>query len=201
MERIFHETHQKPKSIGLSISLLVFQLIFMSLATYADSRPVEVAFLIAYDHYGNPIRSERGGRFSHVAISYRGQWLHAHPKTGVELTDNLHEYGSVEEVLTHPDWKEPNIAQVLRWLGKPFDLDLDWFNPDSTYCSKLVGQLLGLHPHNMKFTGDIRWGYSHLVGKKGMSPDYIHRELKRRGFVRQNIQCSQLLQIALQDSP
>lgn len=149
----------------------------------ALSPAAEVAFLELHSADGRPVQLEPGGRFGHVAIRYRGQWLHAHPHCGVELTDSLEEYGDQVVVIKNEARPEPTDEQVLIWLGKPFDRTYRWDNPIATYCTRLVAELLGVKPTPMLFSSEL-WQnhFMRTVGTPGLSPDELYRALLEQDF-------------------
>ncbi|WP_413575754.1 hypothetical protein ACLVWU_15435 [Bdellovibrio sp. HCB290] len=159
--------------------LLASILIFSS-AAFAG---VKVAFFEAKDSSGQLITMEDGGRFYHVAISVDDKWLHTHVYWGVQLIPDLHQLG--EPALILENEKSPGLqeADLKQFLNQRYDSTYSWSNPDKTYCSKLVAQILNVAPSPMTFSGTI-WrgktsGYSRELG---VSPDDLYRELKKRGF-------------------
>lgn len=122
--------------------------LLLSLLTAMASEAVEVGFVTYID-------AESGGRNRyHVFLSYPDRhqsWIHAYPPLGVTVFSDLHEFffapdtHHVEVELFHaPFWK---IASHLYrpYLGKEFDADYDGRRPNSTYCSKMVGEILGMY--------------------------------------------------------
>ncbi|WP_413289920.1 YiiX/YebB-like N1pC/P60 family cysteine hydrolase [Bdellovibrio sp. HCB337] len=124
------------------------------------------------------------GRFSHVAISYKGQWLHTHPYRGVELVSTvaLGHMGVLTEVMVLNDRSEPSEKFVNEVLGKPYDHGYSW-DSDGYYCSKLVGIILGLQPKPMTFDASI-WppSFQKLKGRPGISPDDVYLQLTKQGY-------------------
>ncbi len=151
-------------------------ILFFPLMSLAS---LQVAFLEIHDAAGNLVQFEPHGRFGHLAISYQGQWLHAHPYYGVQLVReaDLQKIGTLAALVTvdgHPDLS-PEVVQPL--LGKPFDHDYNW-DDEKYYCSELVGKLLGLPPQPMDFSAAI-WPpeYKKHQGEPGLSPDGIFQQL------------------------
>lgn len=143
---------------------------------------VTVAFLQVRNYHGQVVQLEPGGQFAHMAISFKGMWLHAHPLKGVELvsTEKLSKIGVIQEQIELSDIEELDETKVAKFLGKPFDGDYSW-NDDAIYCAELVAKLLGLRPTPMTFDSAL-WPpqYQALSGKLGLSPDDIYQILSRR---------------------
>jgi hypothetical protein len=153
-------------------------LIFTAFPTWA----ADVLFIEVHQN-GRPIQLEPGGRFFHVAIRYKGQWLQAHPHGGVSLVDDIRHYGDRFVMLSNPSVPEPADDYVRRWLGKPFDFTYNWFNEKANYCTRLAAEALGVPPQPMSFAADV-WK-RHFVrpeGEPGLSPDKLYAELLKRGF-------------------
>lgn len=132
---------------------------------------------------------EPNGRFFHVALSYRGGWLHAHPTRGVEFVSSVSELGSHVEIWENPNVPDPKKRWVQRELRKPYDPLFRWEDRSTTYCSKLVGRFLKIPPTVMTFLGQF-WRASarpewarlpHPVGALGLSPDEIAHWLRGPG--------------------
>lgn len=157
--------------------------VLLSLALLASRLAVaaDVAFIEFRDSRGKPIVLETGGRFAHVAIRVGDQWLHAHPRGGVMLSKDLSGFGMVRQILRNPSVPEPSAEWVQSQLGLPYDFNYSWDASDRTYCSKLVGQYLGLPPHPMQFDAPI-WrqlpGIEKHAGEPGLSPDGVWFALK-----------------------
>lgn len=138
------------------------------------------------------VELEPGGRFVHVAISYQNGWLHVHPRRGVEWRKSLPKLGFLSEILHNSQVPDPNPEVVAKWLGLPYDFQFRWEATDSSYCSKLVAQLLNIAPSPMEFDENI-WGKDtadQARGKLGISPDEVFRALLKRGY--RGGQCRQL---------
>lgn len=144
---------------------------------------VEVAFLEFHTDDGQVVELEPGGRYLHVAIRVGGQWLHAHTHQGVVLVDTLEPYGHRIIRLVNHTIPDPKPEMVATWLGKPFDRTYSWYNPEATYCTRLVADLLGISPQPMTFASR-HWKNSSMipVGQLGLSPDDLFWILRTRGF-------------------
>lgn len=154
----------------------VFILIFVfSISAVAK---VQVAFIEMRNYHGQIIQLEPGGRFAHTAISFKGQWLQAHPIRGVELVsiELIREMGEIKELLTVTDVEELDHLRVQAMLGKPFDHGYLW-DDDKIYCSELVGKLLDLPTKPMVFSDSWPLPYQQLNGLPGLSPDGAYEAL------------------------
>lgn len=145
---------------------------------------VHVAFFEIRDTSGRLVQLEVNGRFAHVAISYRGGWLHAHPIRGVERVESLSEIGAATEILVQPSLPDLSEANVAPFLGRAYDPRFRWDDLSSTYCSKLVAQLLAVEPIPMTFATEHWSDRSELPHlEPGLSPDDLYTILKSgRGF-------------------
>lgn len=168
-------------------TLVITLFLFLS-ATPARTE-VEVAFLIRKKPDGRTLQFHpKGYGFYHVAVSYKGKWLHAHPDGGVQLTKDLASFGQVAAVLKHPKKKEPSRHFVSKVLGKSYDPLFQWNNSHSFYCSKLLAQHFRLNPTLMQFEGDqwaayfLRFGFPQPPRDVGISPDEVYDLLVERGF-------------------
>jgi hypothetical protein len=170
-------------------------LFFIALFGLADpTAAAEVAFIESYDHNGRRVQLELNGQFMHVAIRVGAYWFHAHPSTGVELTPTLERYGHRIVRLVNKAISDPSSEQVYRWLGKGFDHSYSWGNHDSTYCSRLVANLLGIGPLPMQFAAE-RWQVipQKPVGELGLSPDDLFRILRSSGYSENKEDCASFL--------
>lgn len=148
----------------LTLWILSFCLVFASSLAGAASR---VAFFELRQKDGQLIPLEQGGHFYHVAIEVPGGWMHAHPFYGVQSVRDIQQLGQLYSIIQtdlNPDWK---IAQTQ--VGKKFSLQDPWNDSKSTYCSKLVAQILNLPPTLMR--NGQGWG---------LSPDDLYEILKNR---------------------
>jgi len=157
-------------------------LLSVSLQVLPRAFAAEVVFIEVHQN-GHPLVLEPGGRFFHVAIRYNGKWLQAHPRGGVTLVKDIRPYGDKFVVLRNTEIADPNPLPVFLWLGKPFDYTYAWDNPEATYCSRLVAELLGVPPQPMSFAAEIWKNHFHKPeGEPGLSPDKLYKELLKRGF-------------------
>lgn len=177
--------------MGIQKRLSVLTILFAA-QLFAVQEPeaqagLSVAFFSQRDHQGRIVQYEQGGRFSHVALSYRGRWLHVSTTNGVELIDSLEMIRGAEiaEILTDHRADELDAATVEKLLGLPYDTLFRWEDEGSTYCSKLAGTLLGIEPTPMTFTGN-GWSFFRGLprGQLGLSPEDVYAALIARGFKR-----------------
>jgi len=126
------------------VKLVMLAIIFL-LVPLTASAEVEVAFIEMRTPDGKTLQLERGGRFAHIAISYRGKWLHAHPFYGVEIVESekLERIGVIKEVWTVSGLTSLDREEVARFIGKPFDSSYSW-SDEKIYCSELVGKCSGI---------------------------------------------------------
>jgi hypothetical protein len=177
-----------------NILFIYLSLIFSIIADAA----VEVAFFEGYLQDGSLIQFEEGGRFYHVALKVDGGWLQAHPYFGVMIEPNINKVG--HHVVTLRNERIPDIReeQYKEYLGLKFTQDYDsWDDPNSTYCSKLLGKILEIEPlpfQNRKLESTL----AKILGLKnknsGLSPNDLFRILsEEREFNFQQWKCSALL--------
>ena len=159
----------------------LFALVFIfSISVHAK---VEVAFIEMRNYYGQIIELEPGGRFAHSAISYKGQWLQAHPARGVELVpiETIRKMGEIKEIIEVANLEELDEAKVLAVLGKPFDHGYLW-DDEKIYCSELIGKLLDLPTKPMVFSDAWPKSYQDKNGLPGLSPDGIYQILSSQAL-------------------
>lgn len=79
---------------------------------------VTVAFLQVRNYHGQVVQLEPGGQFAHMAISFKGMWLHAHPLKGVELvsTEKLSKIGVIQEQIELSDIEELDETKVAKFF-------------------------------------------------------------------------------------
>jgi hypothetical protein len=154
--------------------ILLLGILFLALGSLAET---QVAFIEIRDRFGNIHQLEPGGRFSHIAISYKGRWLHAHPYRGVEVIDSadLKKIGAVT-IVSLPEYSELTSDKLKTYINKPYGTGFSW-SDDTYYCSKLVGKILGMSPEPMSFNAVV-WKSSKHIGDVGLSPDDIYRKIK-----------------------
>ena len=72
---------------------------------------------------------------------------------------------------------------ILPYLKRPFDLHYDWHDQKTTYCSKLIANLLNIKPSLNHFKSSY-WSLAHGVkkGQEGISPDELYLKLLQKGF-------------------
>lgn len=164
---------QKIFLLILSAFFAVASLLLTPSQASAKSR---IAFLQTYDRNGNPIQYEPGSQFTHSAIQFDDigdQWLNAYPGEGVAIIswEQLQRHGKVTEIVEIP--QDVYMEQVTPLLGKPFDFWYSW-SDEAIYCSELIGKLLSIPTHPMKFNRAV-WpkNYWHLEGTSGLSPDQL----------------------------
>lgn len=154
-------------------SFLILLIFIFGLSALAAS--TEIAFVEMYHANGKPIQLEPNGKFAHIAISYQGLWMHAHPRLGVVLQNSkeLESLGKIKAVLTVPDDKLVDVTYLKESLGKAYDRGFAW-DDQKIYCSELVGKALGMPPKPMYFDPQL-WpeSYQKLNGLPGLSPDDI----------------------------
>lgn len=156
--------------------------LFLNLTAQAE---VKIAFVQMRDTQNNVVQLEPNGEYAHIALSYKGQWLHVHPYRGVELVSSgeLAQMG-ILDVITLTDKNEPSESKVKSVLGQPFDREFKW-KGNKNYCAKLVGQMLDIAPRPMHFEADIWKTVNPLKNTRapmfsdewGLSPDDIFHEL------------------------
>jgi len=168
-------------------------VLFLSLKSGAV---IDVAFFEVRNYHGQIISLEPDGKFAHMAISFQGHWLHAHPLRGVELVSQeaMEKIGRIHTVVRVDENAKLQIEQVLRFLGKPFDSDFTWDN-DRIYCSELVAKLLSISPRPMNFKAGV-WPdkFKSHEGELGISPDDLYRYFQAKGYTQKQIviSCSRL---------
>lgn len=155
------------------------KFLFLLLFALPAWSQVYVAFIEVRDANGKVLQLENDGRYAHMAISYKGQWLHSYPNRGVELISNndLEKIGKVT-VIPLKSQPELNSSEVAKFLGKPFDFEFSW-DDNKIYCAELVAKLLHLAPAPMQFSASF-WpkSYQKFNGQLGISPDDIFQQLQ-----------------------
>lgn len=164
---------------------LIFLVLIMTQWAHAT---VNVAFFRSYDQQGNIIQLEPNGEFFHVALQIEdGRWVHIHPGRGVEIVSQIDLIGSHPVILANENWTSISIKKIEPFLGLPFDFTYRWETIDSSYCAKLVANLLAIDPMPTSFSTRF-WlnGIHSYKPDVGLSPDDIFGELKKRGFLETN---------------
>ncbi len=151
--------------------IFYFMLLILSLLAALDSQAQTTVYFFE-SRVGDKVYSfDPGGRFYHSALKYREQILEAHPYYGAHLVSGLQEVNyHLVAILKSQKTVKNFDAKVKAQLGKPFNLYSRWEDPNSTQCSKLIGQIIGVSP---VLVSD---------GTISLSPDTLYRELKKRGF-------------------
>jgi hypothetical protein len=159
-------------------TILFLAVTFFGLISFAE---MQIAFIEVRNSQGKIHQLEPGGRFAHIAIAYRGRWLHAHPYRGVELVDTpqLEKMG-YPVLVSLPGTPDLTSQQMTLYLNKPYDADFTW-ESEGYYCSKLAGVLLGIEPEPMKFEADIWKNRKHKNGL-GLSPDDLFEKVMSKTF-------------------
>ncbi len=169
------------------MKLLFTSLSICILFSSVSFAQVRVAFLEA-QLLGKKLILEPQGTYYHLAIQIEdGRWLHSHPVLGgTRLTLGLPpKFGLVTQVLE--DYNRPliKLSDIESCLGLAFDGSYSFKSRVSSYCSKLVGQILNIPPKpKMSFSGKV-WENNYKVKKNqpGWSPDYVFQYLlNEEGF-------------------
>lgn len=170
------------------------QLMVALLWLAGHASAAEVAFIESYDLNGKRIQLEPNGQFMHVAIRVGDYWLHAHPASGVELIPTLERYGHRIIRLINEDVPEPSPELFFHWLGKGFDHAFTWEDPERTYCSRLVANMLGIAPLPMQFAAE-RWQVvqQKRIGSLGLSPDDLYSILLDKGYTEDKADCASFM--------
>lgn len=148
-------------------------------ARSASGESIAVAFLELRNYRGDLVRLEPRFPWAHMAVSWRGGWLHAHPAKGVEWVsmEELERYGRVAHVTSVVGQLALDDQLATSALGKPYDHQFSWTD-QAYYCSELVAKLLGIKPVPMVFDPAF-WPptYQHLNGMPGISPRLVFLKL------------------------
>lgn len=154
------------------------------LTPFCGFASVEIAFIELRNYQGELIELEPNGKFAHMAISYKGHWLHSHPFRGVEIIpqDKLEEIGTINAIVTIPETPSLTEVQVKKFLGKPYDTEFSW-SDERIYCSELIAKLLHIEPKPMSFASKA-WpeSFRAFKGKLGLSPDDIFKALIQKDY-------------------
>lgn len=162
----------------LNLKNIALMACFLLALPWSAAFAVEVKFFRQYNAKGELIRYERNGEFSHVAISYNGAWLHAHPYGGVRVLKSLDFLGMDYVILENPNHPEPNLEFISQQLSKTFDIFARWRDPHKTYCSKLIADFFKIKPRRMNFQSQSWNQIKTPKGQLGISPDEIFTELQ-----------------------
>ena len=144
----------------------------------------EVAWLEFRTPQGQIVQLEPDFFYAHVAIKVDHRWLHANPRSGVEIisTEKLEKLGKIKEVLVSFQDEFDFSSDGSSFLNKPFDHEYSW-SDDKIYCAELVAKMLKISPSPMHFDEQF-WPpfFQKYEGLPGASPAKLYRELKRRGY-------------------
>jgi hypothetical protein len=159
--------------------MTLLSILFLGINSLAQT---QIAFIEIRDPQGKVHQLEPGGRFSHIAISYQGKWLHTHPYYGVQLvmTSELEKMGQLT-LVEIPRQSELLPDELQKYMGRPYDSGFSW-ESEGYYCSKLVGKILHLPPEPMNFSA-AAWNHKlHPRDNLGLSPDDIFRTVLTKSF-------------------
>jgi len=155
---------------------------FCSRASFSKTR---VAWMELRTQEGKLIQLEPNFYYAHMAIQVGNHWLHANPRTGVELisVEQLERIGKIKEVLESHQGQDEFVEDVPFFLKRPFDNEYSW-GDEKIYCSELVAKLLRVAPSPMHFDENF-WPiwFQKYEGLPGASPSKLHKELKARGYI------------------
>jgi len=165
------------KKVVLCFSLFCF----FSVAAHA----VQIAVFIDDQNPGLYLE----GQAAHVAISYKGKWLHANPSRlngrlsyskGVHVVQNLTQIGLNFVVYENQNVPDPSEEYYSRMKDKSFNIFAEWNSTTETHCSIIVGKHLvehsSLKPSKMKFKSSFWRGNTSaqkMRGRLGLSPQEI----------------------------
>lgn len=171
--------------MGFSLGILFRALLIFNFS-FSE---VRVIFFEGLSEAGSPIVLEPGGRFFHVAIQVDSLWLTAHPKLGTVLTDRIAGVGIPTLALESYGFARPGLRDIEKYVGKPFDFKFTWRDPNCTYCSRLIENVLvdlGVFPQSiarpMLYNSPFWDGKEVNRGEPGVSPDGLYRALREQGF-------------------
>lgn len=143
---------------------LISILLIMSLDARAIAS-VKVAFFEHRTKDGQLQPIEEGGHLYHVAIQNGEVWMNAKPYYGVHEVSDVRVVGDLYSVIEIPF--TPAMEDFERQRGKTFNMHTDWRDVHTTYCSKLVAQILNIRPIPLKKGIGL-----------GLSPDDLYLILK-----------------------
>lgn len=163
-------------------------LVCILIFSFSSAHAVQVAFF--YSDGKNKFE----GEFSHVAISYKGKWLHSMPKKtngrlnlseGVSIISNLSDVGLEYVIFENKDLVEPTEDFYNEHKHKSFNILADWNSLTETHCSILIGKFFQITPKPMRFKEKFWRGLDvkKMKGTLGLSPSEIYTDLiERLGF-------------------
>jgi len=172
------------------LNSFLFIILLLSICSFSSSvlgqHETRVAWIELRNKSGQIIQLEPEFFYAHVAIQVGNQWLHAHPKRGVELSSltDLQDLGTVKEVWASGVEDNSYLEKAPSFLGKEFDSEFSW-SDEKIYCAELVAKLLGIQPSPMHFDEQL-WDpwFKKYEGLPGSSPSKIYHEVQRRGYER-----------------
>jgi len=151
--------------------IFYFTILLLTLLGSFDSKAQTTVYFFEYRRPNGEVYSfDPGGRFYHAALKFHDQILEAHPFYGARLTEDLSKVGHLVAILQSNKSVKNFDQKVQAQLGKAFNLYSAWEDQNSTQCSKLIGQIIGVSPVPV------------ADGNISLSPDTLYRELKKRGF-------------------
>lgn len=167
---------------------LIFLLVFIS--SFSTFSQVQVALIKIYRPDCSVLYLEPNFAYAHIAISYEGGWINAHPKHGVQLTKTLEELdfpkheSFIWEAPKSLNLKPLSAVQAEKYRGLEYDRSFNWCSNDALYCSELVAKIMQLPPQPMVFDPKI-WPkeYWKLNGRPGISPFLLFKEMLELGFL------------------
>lgn len=167
------------------MKFVAFVLLLLFKFTIVTEATTRVAFFEAYDHNGKVIRLLPESDYFHVAIQIEDVWYHTDQYEGVAVLKRLSDLGpqfKLKSLLASVD-KALSTSAIEPFLKLPFNFYYDWDDPNTTYCSKLVANLLGVEPSVNLFESPY-WSQAYGVkkGEKGISPDELFEKLSKNGF-------------------
>jgi hypothetical protein len=151
--------------------IFYFTILLFALLGSLNGKAQTTVYFFEYRMPNGQVYSfDPGGRFYHAALKFHDQILEAHPFYGARLTGDLDKVGHLVAILHSKKTVKDFDAKVQAQLGKAFNLYSPWDDQNSTQCSKLIGQIIGVSPVPV------------VGGNISLSPDTLYRELKKRGF-------------------
>lgn len=164
---------------------VVFLILLSVFCCTASLATVRVAFFEAYDHTGKVIRLLPDSEYFHVAIQIENVWYHTDQMEGVTVLEAFNDLGpqyTLKSILVNNAIDLPSSV-MLPYLNMPFDLYYDWSNPKTTYCSKLIANILDIKPSVNLFQSTY-WSQARGLkkGQEGVSPDELYAKLLEKGF-------------------
>jgi hypothetical protein len=165
--------------------LFAYFILWGSLFSSAGFSKTRVGWMELNTQNGKPIQLEPGFYYAHMAIQVGNRWLHANPRSGVEIVsvEQLERVGKIKEILQSQEGQDEFTDQVPFFLNRPFDNEYSW-SDEKIYCAELVAKLLGVAPSPMHFDDNFwpSW-FQKYEGLPGSSPSKLYKELKGRGYI------------------